>query len=101
MATRRRNPPPPPTPIPTYRMVWHEAKIACTVAGVISLVLLARRWTQCALGSGTLNQELFAGNLAVGTLMTAVEHRFGGSCATTRSPGSRVPGGTQNEPQAA
>jgi hypothetical protein len=64
----------------------------------MTLVLLARRWTQLALGTGTLNQEFFAGNLAVGTLVAAVEARMeGGTRAhTSRSPRSRVPGGSDD-----
>lgn len=97
MPPRRRSTPPPP---PSARdVVFEELKIACLVAGAITMVLLARRWTQCALGTGTLNQELFAGNLAVGTLMGAVEQRVkkGGGSGRPRTNRSRVPGGSEDD----
>jgi len=98
MATRRRSPPPPPS---TRDVVVDELKIAVIVAGAITLVLLARRWTQCALGTGTLNQELFAGNLAVGTLIGTVEKRVkeGGhrGSPSARSTRARVSGGAEDD----
>ena len=93
MATRRRSPPPPPS---ARDVVVEELKIAVIVAGAITLVLLARRWTQCALGTGTLNQEFFAGNLAVGTLVAAVEARMEGGTRAPRSARSRVRGGSDD-----
>ena len=69
MASRKRSAPP-PTP---WTLIWHELQIAGAVAGAMTVVLLARRWTQLALGTGTLNQEFFAGNLAVGTLERGAE----------------------------
>ena len=99
MASRRRSPPPPPS---TRDLVVEELKIAVIVAGAITLVLLARRWTQCALGTGTLNQELFAGNLAVGTLIGTVEKRVkeGGhrGSSSARSARARVSGGAEDDP---
>jgi len=94
MASRKRSAPP-PTP---WTLIWHELQIAGAVAGAMTLVLLARRWTQLALGTGTLNQEFFAGNLAVGTLVAAVEARMeGGTRAhTPRAARSRVLGGSDD-----
>jgi hypothetical protein len=89
MASRKRTPPPTP-----WMLLWHELQIAGAVAGAMTLVLLARRWTQLALGTGTLNQEFFAGNLAVGTLVAAVEARMEGGTRAPRSARSRVPGGS-------
>jgi hypothetical protein len=84
---------------------WREVQIAGFVAGAMTLVLLARRWTQLALGTGTLNQEFFAGNLAVGTLVSAVESRLGGGTRARqhppqqppRSTGAGVPGGPDDD----
>ena len=76
-----------------------ELQIAGAVAAAMTVVLLARRWTQLALGTGKLNSEFFAGNLAVGTLVAAVEARMeGGSprTRTSRSTRSRVPGGSDD-----
>ena len=92
MASRKRSAPP-PTP---WSLIWHELQIAGAVAGAMTLVLLARRWTQLALGTGTLNHEFFAGNLAVGTLVAAVEARMEGGTRAPRSPRSRVPGGSDD-----
>jgi hypothetical protein len=87
-------------------MFWREVAIAGAVAASITVVLLARRWTTMALGTGTLNQELFTGNLAVGTLVAAVEARMGGSSSAQQrqppaadTPRPRVPGETDNEPE--
>ena len=91
MASRKRSAPPTP-----WTMLWHELQIAGAVAGAMTLVLLARRWTQLALGTGTLNQEFFAGNLAVGTLVAAVETRMEGGTRAPRSARSRVPGGSDD-----
>jgi hypothetical protein len=84
--------------------MWQEIKIAGFVAGAITIVLLARRWTQLALGTGTLNQEFFAGNLAVGTLVSAVENRMAGGGPSVQRPqqparpaGAGVPGGPEND----
>ena len=83
--------------------MWREIKIAGFVAGAITIVLLARRWTQLALGTGTLNQEFFAGNLAVGTLVSAVESRMGGGSSVqrpqqpSRPSESGIPGGPEND----
>lgn len=90
--TRRRSNTPPPAPPCTRDLILEEAKIVLLVAGAVTLVLLARRWTTCALGTGTLNQELFAGNLAVGTLIGAVEKRVkkGGASAESRTTRSRT-----------
>jgi hypothetical protein len=85
--------------------MWREIRIAGFVAGAITIVLLARRWTQLALGTGTLNQEFFAGNLAVGTLVSAVESRMaeGGPSVherpqqPTRPAGADVPGGSEDD----
>ena len=108
MASRKRSapsPPPPPPPSTPWEVFWREVQIAGVVAGAMTLVLLARRWTQLALGTGTLNQELFAGNLAVGTLVSAVESRIaGGSSAQRPQPqqpprptGTGTPGGTEDD----
>lgn len=92
MASRKRSAPP-PTP---WAVLWHELQIAGAVAGAITVVLLARRWTQLALGTGTLNQEFFAGNLAVGTLVAAVEARMEGGPHAPRTARSRVPRGSDD-----
>lgn len=104
MASRRRSTasPPPPPPPASWTEIWREVQIAGAVAGAITLVLLARRWTQLALGTGRLNQEFFAGNLAIGTLVAAVEARLeGGPRAqrptAARPPGAGVSGGSQND----
>ena len=101
MASRKRSVPPPPPPTP-WEAFWREVQIAGFVAGAMTLVLLARRWTQLALGTGTLNQEFFAGNLAVGTLVSAVESRIAGGPRAERQPSARatrssVPGGAEND----
>ncbi len=98
MATRKRSVPPPPPPS-AWEVVWREVQIAGVVASAITLVLLARRWTQKALGTGTLNQEFFAGNLAVGTLVAAVENRIaGGACERSARPArTRVSGGADDD----
>jgi len=85
--------------------MWREIRIAGFVAGAITIVLLARRWTQLALGTGTLNQEFFAGNLAVGTLVSAVESRMGGGPSVRERPqqppprptGAGVSGGPEDD----
>ena len=106
MATRRRSAPPPAPPPPTpAQLLWQELKIAGIVAGSITIVLLARRWTQLALGTGTLNQEFFAGNLAVGTLVSAVESRMAGGPRAPERPkqppprpaGTGVSGGPEDD----
>ena len=101
MASRKRSAPPPPPPS-SWEVFWREVQIAGVVAGAITLVLLARRWTHLALGTGTLNQEFFAGNLAVGTLVSAVESRITGGQSAKRQPsarpaGTRVSGGPEDE----
>jgi hypothetical protein len=50
-----------------------ELRVAAFVAGSITAVLLIRRWTTSLLGTGILNQELFAGGAMVNELVAKVE----------------------------
>jgi hypothetical protein len=85
--------------------MWTELKVAGLVAGAITVVLLARRWTQLALGTGTLNAEFFSGNLAIGSLVSAVENRMTGGGPNVERPPQQptrpnrddTPGGTEND----
>jgi len=57
---------------PVIRM---EICIAATVAGSLTIVLLARRWATTSLGHGLLNAEIFAGSTVVNELIGQVEQR--------------------------
>ena len=57
---------------PTVR---RELCIAATVAGSLTIVLLARRWVTACLGEGLLNAEIFAGSTVVNELVGQVEQR--------------------------
>ena len=50
-----------------------ELRVAAFVAGSITAVLMIRRWTTSLLGTGLLNQELFAGGAMVNELVSKVE----------------------------
>ena len=56
-------------------VIRREILIAATVAGSLTLVLLARRWVSAFLGQGALNEEIFAGNAVVTELVGEVERR--------------------------
>ena len=58
-----------------WPVVRRELCIAATVAGSLTIVLLARRWVTAWLGEGLLNAEIFAGSTVVNELVGQVEHR--------------------------
>jgi len=58
-----------------WPVIQREALIAGTVAGSLTVVLLARRWATMFLGQGVLNQEVFAGSAVVNELVGQVEER--------------------------
>ena len=72
----------PPHPAPRH-WLWEDAWpvirrelcIAATVAGSLTIVLLARRWATTFLGHGLLNAEIFAGSTVVNELIGHVEER--------------------------
>ena len=58
-----------------WPVVRRELCIAATVAGSLTIVLLARRWVTACLGEGLLNAEIFAGSAVVNELVGQVEQR--------------------------
>jgi len=58
-----------------WPVVRRELCIAATVAGSLTIVLLARRWVTACLGEGLLNAEVFAGSTVVNELVGQVEQR--------------------------
>jgi hypothetical protein len=58
-----------------WPVLRRELCIAATVAGSLTIVLLARRWVTAWLGDGLLNAEIFAGSTVVNELVGQVEHR--------------------------
>jgi len=56
-------------------VIRRELCIAATVAGSLTIVLLARRWVTACLGEGLLNAEIFAGSAVVNQLVDQVEQR--------------------------
>ncbi len=58
-----------------WPVVRQELCIAATVAGSLTIVLLARRWVTTCLGEGLLNAEIFAGSTVVNELVGQVEQR--------------------------
>ena len=58
-----------------WPVVRRELCIAATVAGSLTIVLLARRWVTACLGEGLLNAEIFAGSTVVNELVGQVEQR--------------------------
>ena len=58
-----------------WPIVRRELCIAATVAGSLTIVLLARRWVTACLGEGLLNAEIFAGSTVVNELVGQVEQR--------------------------
>lgn len=56
-----------------WPVVRRELCIAATVAGSLTIVLLARRWVTTCLGKGVLNAEIFAGSAVVNELVGQVE----------------------------
>lgn len=58
-----------------WPVVRRELVIAATVAGSLTIVLLARRWVTTCLGEGLLNAEIFAGSTVVNELVGHVEQR--------------------------
>jgi len=58
-----------------WPVIRREVCIAATVAGSLTVVLLARRWATTFLGHGLLNAEIFAGSTVVNELIGQVEQR--------------------------
>jgi hypothetical protein len=58
-----------------WPVIRTEICIAATVAGSLTIVLLARRWATTFLGHGLLNAEIFAGSTVVNELIGQVEQR--------------------------
>jgi hypothetical protein len=59
----------------SWPAVRRELSIAATVAGSLTVVLLARRWVTACLGDGLLNAEIFAGSTVVNELVGQAEQR--------------------------
>ncbi len=59
----------------SWPVVRRELCIAATVAGSLTIVLLARRWVTACLGEGLLNAEIFAGSTVVNDLVAQAEQR--------------------------